>query len=94
MGATLLGEAACVVAVGATKTVQEVKGGGVMPKMVDVVVLLPMEEVETCLNEVVANLRQPNNWTEYAYSTLFRASSIPQCFAYSEAANLKPFSKP
>ena len=93
MGATLLGEEACVVAVGATKIVQEAKVGVVMPKMVDVVVLLLMAEVETCLNEVAANLRQPNNRREYAYSTLFRAS-IPQFFAYSKATNLKPFSKP
>lgn len=61
MGATLLGEEACAVAVGATKIVQEVKGGVVMPKMVDVVGSLLMEEVETCLNEVAANLRQLNN---------------------------------
>ena len=94
MGATLLGEEACVVAVGATKTVQEAKAGVAMLKMVDVVVLLLMAEVETCLNEVAANLRQRNNWREHAYSTLFRAPSIPQCFANSKAANLKPFSKP
>ena len=94
MGATSLGEEACVVVVGATKIVQEVKGGVVMPKMVDVVGLPLMEEVGICLNEVAANLRQRNNWREYAYSTLFRASSIPQLFAYSEAVYLNPFSKP
>ena len=78
MEATLLEEEECVVAVGATKIVQEVKGGAVTQKMVDVVGLLLMEEVETCPNEVAANLRQPRNWREHAHSTLFRASSIPK----------------
>ncbi len=94
MEATLLEEEECVVAVGATKIVQEVKGGAAMPKMVDVAGFLLTEEVETCLNEVAANLKQPNNWREYAYSTLFRASSIPQCLALPETLNLKSFSKP
>ena len=78
MEATLLEEAECVVAVGATKIVQEVKGGAATQKMVDVVGLLLTEEVETCPNEVAATLRQPNNWREHAHSTLFRASSIPK----------------
>ena len=82
MEATLLEEEECVVAVGATKIVQEVKGGAATPKMVDVVGLLLTEEVEICLNEVAANLRQPNNWREYACSTLFRASSIPNVLPY------------
>ena len=94
MEATLLEEEECVVAVGATKIVQEVRGGAAMPKMVDVVGLLLTEEVETCLNEVAANLRQPNNGRKYAYSTLFRPSSIPKCLAFPEALNLKSFSKP
>ena len=47
-----------------------------------------------CLNEVAANLRQPNDWRQYAHSTLFRASSRPRCLALSEALNLKTVSKP
>lgn len=82
MEATLLEEEECAVVVGATKIAQEVKGGAAMPKMADVVGFLLTEEVEICPNEVAANLRQPNNWREYAYSTLFRAFSIPQVLRY------------
>ena len=61
MEATLLEEGECVVAVAATKIVQEVKAGAATQKMVDVVGLLLMEGVETCPNVVEASLRQPNN---------------------------------